>query len=1495
MNAYRSPAPCSPTRSSAVTPRISTVWALGAIAVLAAACSSEPPTGNTGGNTGGGGTDILVGDALGGTDAADAALDATQTDDAAVGDDTGDDDTGGDTTVGEDTSGGCTSDQECAGLAASQCEVALCNLDTATCEKKTLDDGTLCDDGDDCTEADQCDTGACVGAGLDCDDGDPCTTDGCTTEVGCESVAAAADTTCDDGNACTEGDACDADGACIAEAVDCDDDDPCTDDSCDASSGCVHADNTAVCDDGDTCTDNDACAAGSCEGAALDCGDGNPCTDDACDAIDGCVHADNTASCEDGNACTAGDACAVGLCSAGTLTDCDDGNACTTDGCDPTSGCTADAIADDEQCDDGDLCTKGDACKDGTCQGEGVDCDDKVACTTDSCDPASGCAYAADDALTCDDDNPCTTGDHCDNGACAFSGGVDCNDDNPCTDDLCDADTKDCANPANTAQCDDGSLCTQADACEGGACVGGAPVICNDDNPCTTDLCDPKAGICTFEANDDACEDGDKCTTGDTCKGGACVATPTDCADDSVCTVDSCVKDTGACLNAAQPDGAACDDGSVCTQSDACLAGTCAGKALTCDDGNTCTDDECNAKYGCVAQNNNGGCEDGDKCTTGDACEDGTCVTGDGILTCDDDNACTTDSCDPKKGCVFTNNTLPCDDGDACTDQDTCSASLCAGKATACDDGEICTDDGCDPQSGCTTKANTNVCDDGNVCTEKDLCAGSKCVPGATTKCDDGNVCTADSCDPKKGCQFEDVKNGTVCDDGNDCTEQDKCTTGKCGGIGKSCDDGKDCTTDTCKANQCTNAFNTNPCNDGNTCTQKDVCDGKGECVGLNPVPCDDQNPCTEDLCVDQIGCVHKFTTSPCDDGQFCTDTDLCKDGQCAGTKPKNCDDGNVCTNNGCDEKNDKCTAVANSSKCSDSNACSVGDVCKASACVAGPAKDCDDDNPCTAESCAPATGVCGHAVSAKLCGSMTVPFIEGIDLGDKDWYLNKTTNSVKWGVDSNGTPGKLTGSASLNFNDGVDYDNGTTVTGSALSNFLIDATGVKGSYLTFVFFSYNGLDPQEENGATYDKRYVEFSVDGFATVKKSFQLDNALHKNAWHMETLAINDLKGTLFQVRFRFDSDDSSYNKGKGWFVDDVAAYAGPVKTVTNSVNYTDGFVAANTNGWHFWSAKSTNKAAWALDKTPATPGGTWGESLNFNSGATYNGTTASGWALSPVIDLEQVTDPNITLWFKSWYQGETTNSYDKRWVEISSDGFVTSTKLASSNSATYQGGWRWEFVDLDKFKGKRVRARFHFDTVDGAGNDYPGWFVDDLTVDTRETPSYADMITCGNKASWSFLSNVNSAKWAVDDDQPSYSPDCSLNFNNGTNFACAKGENKVSGTAQSPLMVVKTPAKGGKSYLSFWAYIDAETSTSRDVLTVTVKQHPIQGSKTLSIPVVKTGAVGKWTKFEYDISAFNGLLTYVQFTFNSYPSGTILGCYINTGKGVFIEDVMVRSDK
>ena len=467
-------------------------------------------------------------------------------------------------------------------------------------------------------------------------------------------------------------------------------------------------------------------------------------------------------------------------------------------------------------------------------------CDDGNPCTTDACSGADGCTHVALDGGECIDGDPCTVGDHCEAGVCLGSP-VTCDDDNPCTDDLCE-ETGGCAFPPNTAACDDGDLCTLADACAAGACVGGPPPLCLDGNPCTDDACAPQSG-CNFAANDAPCDDGNACTVGDGCADGVCgFGGAVDCDDGDPCTDDGCAPATG-CVHTLNT--SPCDDGDLCTTGDHCHLGSCiAGGALACVDGNPCTDDACSALSGCTFTANDAACDDGSACTTGDHCAGGVCAIT-GVLTCDDSNPCTDDACEPASGCTHTPNNASCSDGDPCTAGDHCAGGVCVigDDASDCDDDNPCTDDWCEGDLGCHHAYNSLPCDDGDLCNTGDVCVVGVCVGIGVVDCDDGDVCTDDACVPAAGCVH--VDNTAACDDEDACTPLSSCQGGACVGQGAIfCDPAEHCADGACVP-----ACFTAACVPETGCAFTPVAGCCGNLIEEAPETCDDGNLVDGDGC----------------------------------------------------------------------------------------------------------------------------------------------------------------------------------------------------------------------------------------------------------------------------------------------------------------------------------------------------------------------------------------------------------------------------------------------------------------------------------------------------------------------------------------------------------------------------------------------------------------------------------------------------------------------
>ncbi len=340
----------------------------------------------------------------------------------------------------------------------------------------------------------------------------------------------------------------------------------------------------------------------------------------------------------------------------------------------------------------------------------------------------------------CSDALFCTENETCSGGNCVGTP-RDCQAaGDQCNDGVCDEDLNACVPQAlpDGTNCNDGTVCTSPDGCQGGVCTGpvqtgccSSAADCDDGNPCTVDSCEESTGSCQHDAaalEGQTCEDGAFCTVGETCQGGSCVGGPRDCSlFDDVCTVGVCDEAADACVADPANEGGACPD-----------------------DGKVCTDDVCQGGA-CTHPNNTVACDDQKSCTHTDTCNSGACI---GIAyDCDDGHDCTADSCDGLGGC-----------------DNVVQAGTCLIEGQCRTDGEsnaACKV--CDPDE---SQVNWSVAPDGAACEDGDGCTvGDECQDGVCQSGD--NECG----------QCTGLAAGSPCDDGDGNTVGDFCLLGGCAGF----------------------------------------------------------------------------------------------------------------------------------------------------------------------------------------------------------------------------------------------------------------------------------------------------------------------------------------------------------------------------------------------------------------------------------------------------------------------------------------------------------------------------------------------------------------------------------------------------------------------------------------------------------------------------------------------------------------------------------------
>ncbi|QWV93144.1 putative Ig domain-containing protein [Geomonas oryzisoli] len=176
----------------------------------------------------------------------------------------------------------------------------------------------------------------------------------------------------------------------------------------------------------------------------------------------------------------------------------------------------------------------------------------------------------------------------------------------------------------------------------------------------------------------------------------------------------------------------------------------------------------------------------------------------------------------------------------------------------------------------------------------------------------------------------------------------------------------------------------------------------------------------------------------------------------------------------------------------------------------------------------------------------------------------------------------------------------------------------------------------------------------------------------------------------------------------------AFAESSFTVDGTVAFADDF-EGGTLKW-----ESVN-GLWHL----ATPGSLYpnshsgGNSMWYGQEPTgnYDVGANSGWIVSTPFTVPA----SGTLRFWSWEQVESNGDmYDTRKVYVSAEGgaWVQVYQSLDDSSAWHQVG-----VDLAQFAGKSARLIFEFKSVDGASNDFRGWYLDDITVSGAAAPPVA----------------------------------------------------------------------------------------------------------------------------------------------------------------------------
>ncbi len=217
--------------------------------------------------------------------------------------------------------------------------------------------------------------------------------------------------------------------------------------------------------------------------------------------------------------------------------------------------------------------------------------------------------------------------------------------------------------------------------------------------------------------------------------------------------------------------------------------------------------------------------------------------------------------------------------------------------------------------------------------------------------------------------------------------------------------------------------------------------------------------------------------------------------------------------------------------------------------------------------------------------------------------------------------------------------------------------------------------------------------------VEKGWQPGNAFHTGPLSAGT--------HTWQVKARNPAGESAWSGARGFTVQPVT-----ITTTPRSVPFTDN-MESGINGWvkgkwdQTYAQNHTPNGAISWNYEPKDPPG------NYDTGAPNSGSLTSPPFSIPL---------SGTYYLRFWYLYETESDgvhWDRRMVQISADGglFQDVMQLSDDPPNTWLQS---PALDLSPYKGKTIRVRFHFETLDANANAFKGWFIDDFSI-TTQAPS------------------------------------------------------------------------------------------------------------------------------------------------------------------------------
>jgi regulation of enolase protein 1 (concanavalin A-like superfamily) len=245
-------------------------------------------------------------------------------------------------------------------------------------------------------------------------------------------------------------------------------------------------------------------------------------------------------------------------------------------------------------------------------------------------------------------------------------------------------------------------------------------------------------------------------------------------------------------------------------------------------------------------------------------------------------------------------------------------------------------------------------------------------------------------------------------------------------------------------------------------------------------------------------------------------------------------------------------------------------------------------------------------------------------------------------------------------------------------------------------------------NGSSPDYGVVE--VKGTNGVWQSVSPGYTGNGGGWTYASVDLSAYAGQTVQVAFHFVFQNGCSSTSPGWYVDDVSLVTG-----TPVFNNPEGF----EGGIGDWYAES---GSWQVGVPTSGPGAAHSGT---NCAATVlNGNYpvgANSRFVSPAFVVPSASSsPYLRFWHWYNFSGSCNGSSpDLGVVEVR--GTNGTWQTLSSQYTGNSSGWTEPALDLSAYAGQTVQVAFHFVFQNGCGSTSPGWYVDDVSIQSFGQPT------------------------------------------------------------------------------------------------------------------------------------------------------------------------------